>query len=81
MSAGFDREVRYAIKEHLAVIAEYQTGWKKELNIISWNGGEPKYDIREWDQDHLHMTRGITLTEKEAYKLLNALLDKFDSNK
>lgn len=44
-----DREVTFEITEHLGVIAAYSTGWKKELNIVSWNGGAPKYDIRDWD--------------------------------
>ena len=60
-----DREVTFEITEHLGVIATYSTGWKKELNIVSWNGGAPKYDIRDWDPNHEHMSRGITLHEKE----------------
>ena len=60
-----DREVTFEITEHLGVIAAYSTGWKKELNIVSWNGGAPKYDIRDWDPEHEHMSRGITLHEKE----------------
>ncbi|MEI3503270.1 MAG: PC4/YdbC family ssDNA-binding protein [Anaerovoracaceae bacterium] len=45
--------------------ATYPTGWRKELNLVSWNGGAPKYDIRDWDPDHERMSRGITLHEKE----------------
>lgn len=80
MSSGIDREIRFEIKEQLAVISEHPTGWKKELNIVSWNGGEPKYDIRDWSEEHTYMTRGITLHQDEAYKLLIALLNKFDCN-
>lgn len=54
-------DITYDIKEHIGVIKTFNTGWQKELNIVSWNGGNPKYDIREWDMDHTHMTRGITL--------------------
>ena len=44
-------------------------GWTKELNKISWNGGTPKYDIREWAPEHEKMGKGVTLTEEEASKL------------
>lgn len=45
-------DITYDIKEHIGVIKTFNTGWQKELNIVSWNGGNPKYDIREWDMDH-----------------------------
>lgn len=62
--------VTYNIVRHIAVLSENtKTGWKKELNIVSWNGNEPKYDIREWSADHVKMGKGITLTEDE-YKVL-----------
>lgn len=48
-------------------------GWTKELNKISWNGGEPKYDIRDWAPEHEKMGKGVTLTHNEAEKL-SALL-------
>lgn len=58
--------VTYNIVRHIAVLSENtKTGWKKELNIVSWNGNEPKYDIREWSADHVKMGKGITLTEDE----------------
>ena len=43
----FDREVTFEIVEEIGVIATHSTGWKKELNLVSWNGGQAKYDIRE----------------------------------
>ena len=68
-------EVVFENKRHIGVLAEYKTGWKKELNLISWNDGAPKYDIRDWDSDHNHMSRGVTLHKDEA-KLLKDLLCK-----
>lgn len=59
----------FEIKENIGVIRKYPNGWKKELNIVSWNSGEEKYDIRDWDETHEHMTRGITLTKEEFDKL------------
>ena len=63
--SGFDREVRFLILEQVAVLTKHNTGWQKELNIVSWNGGQPKWDIRDWDPEHEYMSRGITLTESE----------------
>lgn len=67
--------VTYNIVRHIAVLSENtKTGWKKELNIVSWNGNEPKYDIREWSADHVKMGKGVTLTEDE-YKVLTGEVD------
>ena len=60
------------IKEHIGVI-DQRNGWTKELNVVAWGGGVPKYDIREWNEDHTKMSKGATLTEEQAcalYKLL-----------
>lgn len=68
--------VTFEIKEHIGVIAKYNNHWTKELNRISWNGGNPKFDIRDWDEHHEHMSRGITLHEDEMeimYDLLNSI--------
>ena len=37
------------IKENLGILSESPKGWSKELNLVSWNDKEPKYDLREWD--------------------------------
>ena len=49
------------------------SGWTKELNLISWNGREPKYDLRDWDPEHEKMGKGVTLTEEELKKLKELL--------
>ena len=61
------------IKEELGVISESLKGWRKELNLVSWNGGEPKYDIRDWAPGHEKMGKGITLTKEEVQKLYKLL--------
>ena len=61
------------IVEQLGVISESNKGWTKELNLISWNGGQPKYDIRDWDPSHQKMGKGITLTKEEALRLAELL--------
>lgn len=66
VSASDPLKVTFAIKEHLGVLSYDATGWTKELNIISWNGGLPKYDVRSWDEDHERMSRGATFKSEEA---------------
>ena len=61
-------EITYEIKEHIGVINTNENGWNKELNVVSWNGGPEKIDIRDWDPSHERMSRGITLTEEQAEK-------------
>lgn len=64
------KEITYEIKEHICVISE-DGRWNKELNVVSWNGGAPKWDIRSWSEDHSKMSRGITLTDTELHELVN----------
>ena len=68
----------FVIKEHLAVIAVHTTGWKRELNIVEWNGNEAKLDIRDWNPSHESMSKGVTLNRAEAKKVQEALNDYFD---
>ena len=70
-------ESRFEIMEHIGVLSAYKTGWKREINIVSWNGNAPKYDIRDWDPDHERMSRGITLSEKEMGRV-RQMLDERD---
>ena len=57
----FDREVTFEIVEEIGVIATHSTGWKKELNLVSWNGGQAKYDIRDSDPGHRRMSLSTSL--------------------
>lgn len=66
-------DIKFEIKKEIAVLSESSKGWKKELNLISWNEAEAKYDIRDWAPDHEKMGKGITLTKEEAQKLCDAL--------
>ena len=66
-------EIKYEIKEQIAVLSEGAKGWTKELNLISWNDREPKYDIREWAPDHEKMGKGVTISKEEMIALQEAL--------
>ena len=59
--------------KHIGVISEGTGGWTKELNLISWNGKDPKYDIRDWAPDKEKMGKGVTLTAEDAKSLLELL--------
>ncbi|MEH7119142.1 YdbC family protein [Neobacillus vireti] len=66
-------DIKYEIIQTLAVLSESAKGWKKEFNLISWNGREPKYDIRDWSENHEKMGKGITLSKDEIDKLKEIL--------
>ena len=61
------------IKEYIAVLSESAKGWRKELNLISWGGKDPKYDLRDWSSNHEKMRKGITLSLEEVQKLKEVL--------
>lgn len=66
-------DIKYEIKEEIGVIAESSKGWTKELNLISWNGKEAKYDLRDWAPEHAKMGKGVTLSKDELIKLKELL--------
>ncbi len=66
-------EIKYEIVEHLGVLSETDKGWKKELNLVSWNDREPKYDLRDWSENHDRMNKGVTLTKDEVQELKDIL--------
>ncbi|USK75905.1 YdbC family protein [Peribacillus frigoritolerans] len=69
-------EIKFEIKETMGTLSQSPKGWNKELNLLSWNGKEPKYDLRDWAPEHEKMGKGITLTKqelKELKKLLNSI--------
>ena len=70
-------DIKYEIEKELGYISESAKGWKKELNLISWNGKEAKYDLRDWDPEHEKMGKGITLTIDEL-KVLKEILNEME---
>ena len=76
---GSDSDFSFAIKRHIGVISTTPRGSTKELNLVSYNGGRSKLDIRLWSEDHQKMGKGITLVREEAdilYALLTNMRDK-----
>ena len=58
-------EIKYEIVQEICVLSESARGWTKELNLVSWNDREPKFDIREWAPEHSRMGKGVTLSKEE----------------
>lgn len=66
-------DFKYEIKEKLGVLSTSKSGWSKELNLISWNDKDAKYDIREWSPEHDKMGKGVTFTKEELGELKKLL--------
>lgn len=63
-------DITFEITKELGVISETSKGWTRELNMVSWNGRDPKFDIRDWSPDHTRMGKGLSFTEEEMEKLV-----------
>lgn len=70
-------DIKFEIQETIGTLSQSPKGWNKELNLISWNGNKPKYDLRDWAPDHAKMGKGITLTAEEL-KELREILNKIN---
>ena len=64
---------RFSIDERIGVVAAYNNGWSKEVNIVNWNDRGPKIDIRDWDPAHNRMRKGVTLYREEAVEVVKIL--------
>jgi len=77
-------EIKYEIVKQIGVLSKSASGWAKELNLISWNDRDAKYDIRDWSADHTKMGKGVTLSAEElrplffAARTLKALLNTIE---
>jgi len=70
-------EIKYEIIQKVGTLSTSASGWSKELNLISWNDRDPKYDLRDWSADHEKMGKGVTLT-KEELSALKVLLNQIE---
>lgn len=66
-------DIKFEIEKEIGTISESPKGWTKELNLISWNGKEAKYDLRDWAPEHEKMGKGVTLSVDELKKLRDVL--------
>ncbi|KAB3534799.1 hypothetical protein F8154_08025 [Alkaliphilus pronyensis] len=70
-------EIKFEIQQSFGTLSESTKGWRKQLNLVSWNNRDPKYDIREWDPNNEKMGKGVTLS-KEELKALKEILNTID---
>lgn len=70
-------EIKFDILQELGAIGQGSKGWIREVNIISWNNRKAKIDIRDWDNEHEKMGKGITFSNDEL-KALKSLLNSLD---
>lgn len=66
----------FEITKQIGEISKSKSGWAFELNMVSWGGREPKFDLRSWAPDHQKMGKGVTLTQEDLVSLkalLNAM--------
>ena len=68
-------DIKYEIVKEIGVLSENANGWRREINLVSWNDRPPKYDIRDWSKNHEKMGKGITLSEEEL-RSLKKILDE-----
>ena len=68
-----NERISYKVIANVGTLAKYPTGWSKEVNIVSWNEGPAKLDIRDWSEDHEKMSRGITLTADEVQRFVDSV--------
>ena len=66
-------EIKYEIINELGSIPADKGSMRLELNRISWNGNEPKYDLRRWNPNRDKMGKGVTMSEKELIALYELL--------
>jgi hypothetical protein len=66
-------DIKYEIVSKIGVLSKSTSGWSKEINLVSWNDREPKYDIRDWSPDGEKMGKGVTLSREEIIALKEVL--------
>lgn len=70
--------IKYEVVEQIGILSQKANGWRKELNLVSWNDNDAKYDIREWNADHTRMSKGITMTSEEINILCELLKEEVE---
>ena len=71
---------KYEVLNDFGALGEEVEGkYVKRLRLVSWNGNEPKFDIRPWketEENGEQYSKGITLSSEEIeclYKLLKEI--------
>jgi len=70
-------EITSEVVKELGILSTSKSGWNREVNLVSWNGGAPKLDIRDWAPDHEKAGKGLSLNGEEV-AVLKELLSDYD---
>ena len=68
-------EIKSEVVKEIGILSTSKSNWNREVNIIRWNDGKPKLDIRDWAPEHERAGKGITLTAEEVAVLKELLAD------
>lgn len=71
-------DLKFEIKKHLLTLSKDMSGWTTELNIVSFNGREPKFDLRKWSPAHDNMAKGVSFNEEQAEIIIKALKEEIE---
>lgn len=69
-----ESQITYRVEKEVGVLSEDKRGWRKELNMVSWNEDKPRHEIRCWAPDHSRMGKGLAFTCEELAALANILI-------
>ncbi len=75
------KDFSFEIIQNIGIYSHLEKGQTSELNLVSFNGNEPKYDIRTWSEDHKRMGKGIRLTKEELLNLRDIIVEYFENEK
>lgn len=72
-------DIKYEVVEDFGIFGYKGHGAKElRLRLISWNGGEPRYDLRPWSigaDGRESPNKGFTVDQKEDLETLRDLID------
>ena len=75
-SATKSDEINYEVLEECGELKARPKGETVKLRYLSWNGREPKYDLRLWntdDEGNEKCSKGIGLTGEELEELYDVI--------
>ena len=57
---------RLSLRQRIAVLGKTSDEWSKELNIVTFNGGAPKFNVSEWKVDDCRFGKSFSGSEMDA---------------
>ncbi|MBP3392346.1 MAG: hypothetical protein J6L76_06125 [Clostridia bacterium] len=73
MNRDSRKPIQCTLKHHLGTLRESDKGWRREVNIVSWEGAASRLDIRDWSKNKDRSSKGVTFTRKEVERLRDML--------